>query len=131
MIAKPHARLAGTLDALSRCTPSTKEPTMTKPTQFAALAADQLVTVTGGAARVAAGSSTDANAQLQLMITQLGDSIKAIANNQNNSSNSMMPMMMMMMMMGGGGGGGGGAQVAAAPPPAQPQGTYVKVNLRG
>ena len=94
-------------------------------TPFILINAVELDRVSGGAARVAAtGSSTDT--QMQLMMTQLSDSIKDVANNQNNSSSQMMPMMMMMMM--GGGGGGGGAAPAPAPAPAP---NVVKVNVRG
>ncbi|MGE5183510.1 MAG: hypothetical protein ACM31C_15670 [Acidobacteriota bacterium] len=86
--------------------------------------------MSGGTARVAGNSSTDT--QLQLMLSQIGDSIKQVASNQNNSGNQMLPMMMMMMMGGGGGGGGGAAAAAppAAPAPAPQPSTYVKVNLR-
>ena len=93
-------------------------------TSFTLINTLELDRVSGGAARVAAtGSDTDT--QLQLMMTQLSDSIKQVASNQNNSSNQMLPMMMMMMMMGGG--GGGGAAPAAAPAPAP---NVVKVNVR-
>ena len=87
-----------------------------------------LARVNGGTARVA-GNNTDTNTQLQLMLSQIGDSIKQVAaNNQNNSSNQMLPIMMMMMM--GGGGGGGAAAAAPAPAPAPAPATYVKVNVR-
>lgn len=93
-------------------------------TSFVLINPLELDRVSGGAARVAAtGSSTDT--QLQLMMTQLSDSIKDVANNQNNSSNNMMLPMMMMMM---GGGGGGGAAPAPAPAPAP---NVVRVNVRG
>ena len=100
--------------------------------KFSSIARHQLSDVTGGVTRAAGASSTDQTQQLQMMLSQIGDSIKSLAaNNQNSSSSSMMPMMM-MMMMGGGGGGGGSAQVAAAPPPPPPPaGTFVKVNVRG
>lgn len=95
---------------------------------FTSIDDEALTTVSGGAARVAATSkSSDLDSKLQLMLTQIGDSIKAVG--QKDSGNDMMPMMMMMMMMGGGGGGGGAAPVAAPPPPPQ-GGTYVKVNVR-
>jgi hypothetical protein len=96
--------------------------------RFTSIDRQELVTVAGGAARVAASSSnTDVNQQLQLMLTSISDSIKELATSKNSSSDQMMPMMMMMMMMGGGGGGG------AAPPPPQapaPAPTYVRVNVR-
>jgi hypothetical protein len=98
----------------------------TKP--FSSIARHSLAHVSGGTARTAS-SSSDVDSKLQLMLTQISDSIKDVANSQNNnSSNQMMPMMMMMMMMGGGGGGG----AAAAPPPPAPAAapTYVKVNVR-
>jgi len=98
--------------------------------KFTSIARQQLSDVIGGVTRAAGASSTDQNTQLQMMMSQIGDSITSLAANQNNnSSSSMMPMMMMMMM--GGGGGGGSAQVAAAPPPPPPPaGTMVKVNVR-
>lgn len=98
-----------------------------KPT-FSSIDRDHLARVSGGAARVAATNS-DSTTQMQLMLSQLGDSIKQVAANQNNSGNNMMLPMMMMMMMGGGG-GGGAAAAAAPPPPPPPQGTFVKVNVR-
>jgi len=97
---------------------------------FTAIDRESLGIVSGGAARVAASSkSSDLDSKLQLMLTQIGDSIKAVGQNKDGMGD-MMPMMMMMMMMGGGGGGG----ASAAPPPAAPPppagGTYVKVNVR-
>jgi hypothetical protein len=74
-----------------------------------------LAGVSGGASRVTARSSSS-NDQLTAMMTQITDSIKALATNNNQSD--PMQMMMMMMMMSGGMGGGGGA--AAAPPAAAP-----------
>ena len=101
-----------------------------RKSSFTLIARDQLSRVNGGSARVSASSqNSDVNAQLQLMLTQIGDSIKDIGKNQNNSSDQMMPMMMMMMMMGGGS-SGGGAAAAPPPPPPPPSGTYVKVNVR-
>ena len=94
---------------------------------FTSIDRQQLGRVSGGAARVSGSSTTDTNQQLQLMLSQIGDSIKSLANNNNNSSNQMLPMMMMMMM--GGGGGGGGAAPAPAPAPQAPP-TYVRVNVR-
>ncbi len=96
--------------------------------KFTTIARTELSTIVGGVTRTASGgSSTDSNSQLQLMISQIGDSIKGLAaNNQNNSSSSMMMPMMMMMM---GGGGGSASAAAAAPPPAPPAGTFVKVNV--
>jgi hypothetical protein len=94
-------------------------------TSFVLINPLELDRVSGGAARVAATGSSDSDTQLQLMMTQLSDSIKDVANNQNNSSNNkMLPMMMMMM----GGGGGGGAAPAPAPAPAP---NVVRVNVRG
>lgn len=96
---------------------------------FNSIARHQLSDVIGGVTRAAGASSTDQTQQLQMMMTQIGDSIKSLASNQNNSSSSMMMPMMMMM---GQGGGGGSAQVASAPPPPPPPaGTMVKVNVRG
>jgi hypothetical protein len=94
-------------------------------TSFVLINSLELDRVSGGAARVAATGSSDTDTQLQLMMTQLSDSIKDVANNQNNSSNNMMLPMMMMMM---GGGGGGGAAPAPAPAPAP---NVVRVNVRG
>lgn len=82
-----------------------------------------LARATGGAARVAS-SATDTTTQLQLMMTQIGDSIKELANNNNNNSSNQMLPMMMMMMMGGGGGGGAAPAAAAAPPP-----SVIRVNV--
>jgi len=97
---------------------------------FTSIDRNALDTVSGGAARVAASSkSSDVNSQLQLMLTQIAESIKDVGKNNNGGMDQMMPMMMMMMMMGGGGGGGGSAPAAAPPPPPQ-GGTYVKVNVR-
>jgi hypothetical protein len=99
---------------------------MTK-NKFTVIARRELGTVAGGATR-AASSSNDTSQQLQTMLSQIGDSIKELANNKNSSSDQMMPMMMMMMMMGGG--SSGGAAQAAPPPPPPPAGTFVKVNVR-
>ena len=86
---------------------------------FTAIDRDQLEVVSGGAARVAAANkSSDLDSKLQLMLTQIGDSIKEVGKS-SSSGNDMMPMMMMMLMMGGGGGGGGAAPAAAPPPPPQ------------
>ena len=96
---------------------------------FTSIDREALDTVAGGAARVAATSkSSSLDTQLQLMLSQIGESIKSIG--QNNNGNDMMPMMMMMMMMGGGGGGGGSAAPPPAAPPPPQGGTYVKVNVR-
>ena len=98
---------------------------------FTSIDRNALDTVSGGAARVAASSKgSDMNTQLQLMLTQIGESIKEVGKNNQGGMDQMMPMMMMMMMMGGGGGGGGGAAPVAAPPPPPQGGTYVKVNVR-
>jgi hypothetical protein len=99
----------------------------TKPTLLTSIDRESLVTVAGGAARVAATArSSDLDSQLQLMLTQIGDSIKEVGKT-NSSSDQMMPMMMMMMMMGGGGGSAAGGAAAAAPPPPPP--SVVKVNV--
>jgi hypothetical protein len=95
---------------------------MTKP-ELTSLHTHQLESITGGAARASGGGD---DKQLQLMLTQITDSIKSVATQKQGPMDQMMPMMMMMMMMGGGGGGGGA--VAAAPAPSA--GTYVKVNVR-
>jgi hypothetical protein len=93
-----------------------KESTM-RPAKdpFDSIDAADLAKVGGGASRVTArsGGSSD---QLTLMLTQITDSIKALAGQRNQSDPSQ--MLMMMMMMGGLGGGGGGA--VAAPPSAPP-----------
>ncbi len=95
-------------------------------TKLPSIDRQQLARVSGGTTRVA-GNSSDLTSQLQLMLSQIGDSIKEVAANNQNSSNQMLPMMMMMM----GGGGGGGAAAAAPPPaPAPAPSTYVKVNVR-
>lgn len=99
-------------------------------TTFKSIARHQLSDVTGGVTRASGAGTTDQTMQMQMMMSQIGDSIKSLAaNNQNNSSSMMLPMMMMMM----GGGGGGSASAAAAappPPPPAPAGTMVKVNVR-
>jgi len=90
---------------------------MSKPKDrdpFQSIDASALATVAGGASRVTARSNSS-NDQLTAMMTQITDSIKALAS--NNNQQDPMQMMMMMMMMGGMGGGGGGAPAAAAPPP--------------
>lgn len=95
---------------------------------FTSIEREQLTTVAGGAARVAASSkSGDLDSKLQLMLTSIGDSIKEVGKNNSSSTDQLMPLMMMMMMGGGGGGGGSAPPPAAAPPPT---GTYVKVNVR-
>jgi hypothetical protein len=96
--------------------------------KFSSIARNDLRNVSGGATR-AANSSSDTSSQLQLMMSQIGDSIKELANKPQDSSSQMMPMMM-MMMMGGGGGGGGAAAAPPPPPPPPPAGTFVKVNVR-
>ena len=100
---------------------------MQTKTNFSSIEAEQLTSVSGGAARVAAASSSgDLDSKLQLMLTQIGDSIKEVGKSNTSATDQMMPMMMMMMMMGGGGGGGAAAPAAAPPPPA----TVVRVNVR-
>ena len=95
---------------------------MSNKPEFTPIEDEALVTVAGGAARVAATSkSSDLDGKLQLMLTQIGDGIKEAAQPQQDN---MMPMMMMMMM-----GGGGAASAPAAPPP-PPQPNVIKVNVR-
>ena len=96
---------------------------MSNKPEFASIEDEALVTVAGGAARVAAtAKSSDLDGKLQLMLTQIGDGIKEAAQPQQDNT---MQMMMMMMMMGG---GGGGAAQSAPPPPPQPN--IIKVNVR-
>lgn len=84
-----------------------------KKDPFAAITPEQLVTVSGGAARVT-GKGDDA--QLEAMLTQLGSSIKDLAGSKNASGgDDTMQMMMMMLMMGGMGGGGGAIAPAGSP----------------
>jgi hypothetical protein len=99
---------------------------------FKSIARHQLSDVTGGVTRAAGASTTDQTMQMQMMMSQIGDSIKSLAaNNQNSSSSSSMMLPMMMMMMGGGGGGASAAAAAPPPPPPPaPAGTMVKVNVR-
>jgi hypothetical protein len=95
-----------------------------KDDPFMPIGTEDLQTVSGGATRVAASSSTsDANSQLMLMLTQIGDSIKDLARNNNGGGMDSTTMMMMMMMMGGFGGGGGGYGAPIGQPP-----TYVSVD---
>jgi hypothetical protein len=76
-----------------------------------------LAKVGGGASRVTARSG-GSNDQLTAMLTQITQSIQALAGQKNQSDPSQMLMMMMMMGgMGGGGGSGSVAAPAAAPPP--------------
>jgi hypothetical protein len=89
--------------------PTPKDP-------FQSIDAAQLATVGGGASRVTTRTNSS-NDQLTALMSQITDSIKALATNNNQSD--PMQMMMMMMMMGGMGGGGGGA-AAPAPAPAAP-----------
>jgi hypothetical protein len=92
---------------------------MSRPTHrdpFQSIDPTELSKVGGGASRVTARSSS--NDQLTTMLTQITQSIQALA--QNNNQSDPMQMMMMMMMMGGMGGGGGGAVAAAPPQPAAP-----------
>jgi len=100
-------------------------------TNFKSIARHQLSDVTGGVTRASGAGTTDQTMQMQMMMSQIGDSIKALAANNNNNSSSSMMLPMMMMMMGGGGGGGASAAAAAPPPPPPaPAGTMVKVNVR-
>ncbi|MGE0400863.1 MAG: hypothetical protein AB7T06_29400 [Kofleriaceae bacterium] len=80
---------------------------------FQSIDPTQLQNVAGGAARVTARGGTDP--QLTAMLTQIGESIKGLANQKPDDG--MSQMMMMMMMMGGMGGGGA---PAPAPAPQQP-----------
>lgn len=94
---------------------------MSKPKDrdpFQSIDASALASVAGGASRVTARSNSS-NDQLTAMMTQITDSIKALASN-NNQQDPMQMMMMMMMMGGMGGGGGGAAAPAPAPPPSPP-----------
>ena len=92
---------------------------------FTSIDTESLAQVSGGAARVASGSSgSDVNDQLMMMLTDISNSIKDLANNNNGGMDQMTQMMMMMMMMGGL--GGGGAAVAAPQPP-----QYIDVNAGG
>jgi hypothetical protein len=59
------------------------------------------------------------------MMTQIGDSIKALASQKPDDG--MSQMMMMMMMMGGMGGGGGSAP---APQPAAPPLPVINITNR-
>jgi len=94
------------------------KPMPTQRDPFTSIDANALASVSGGVSRISA-RNTSSNDQLTAMMTQITDSIKALA--QNNSQSDPMQMMMMMMMMGGmGGGGGGGAPAAAAPAPQPP-----------
>jgi len=74
--------------------------------------AAELANVAGGASRVT-NRSSGGNDQLTLMLTQITDSIKALASGNNSQSDPMQMMMMMMMMSGGMGGSSGGGAVAA------------------
>lgn len=95
-------------------------------TKFQSIASTHLDRVTGGSARVSASSrGSDLDSKLQLMLTQIGDSIKDVANQKPNSMDQFMPIMMMMMM----GGGGGGGAAAAPPPPAPVQPNIIKVRV--
>jgi hypothetical protein len=96
--------------------------------KFSSIERTQLARVSGGVTRAGGSGGSDTSQQLQLMLSQIGDSIKSLASNKQDSSSQMMPMMMMMMM--GGGGGGGGSAPPPAPPPPAPAGTFVKVNVR-
>ena len=89
---------------------------------FQSIDPSALAGVGGGASRVTARSNSS-NDQLTAMMTQITDSIKALA--RNNNQNDPMQMMMMMMMMGGMGGGGGA--VAAPAPPPTPQAPVINI----
>ena len=80
---------------------------------FQSIDPSALSDVSGGASRVTARANSS-NDQLTAMMTQITDSIKALASN-NNQQDPMQMMMMMMMMGGMGGGGGAGAAPVAAP----------------
>lgn len=85
---------------------------------FSAIDRDLLGQVAGGASRVTARTGSGSNEQLTLMLTQVTESIKSLA--QNNNQNDPMQMLLMMMMMGGMGGASSGAAAAPPPPPAPP-----------
>jgi hypothetical protein len=99
-------------------------PTSTPHDPFPTIAASELGQVAGGASRITARSS-GSDDQLTLMMTQITDSIKALA--QNNSQSDPMQMIMMMMMMGGMGGGGA---AAAAPPAPAPQPPVINISTQ-
>jgi len=90
--------------------PTPKDP-------FVSIDTAALAGVAGGASRVT-GRSGGSSDQLTAMLTQITDSIKALAGQNNQSDPSQ--MLMMMMMMGGMGGGGGGGGYVAAPASAPP-----------
>lgn len=98
------------------------KPRHPAPDPFQTIDSSQLSNVSGGASRVTSRANKG-NDQLTMMMTQITDSIKALA--QNNNQNDPMQMMMMMMMMGGMGGGGGA--VAAPPPPPAPTPPVINV----
>ena len=97
--------------------PTAKDP-------FVSIDAAALASVAGGASRVTArsGGSSD---QLTAMLTQITNSIQALASHNNQSDPSQ--MLMMMMMMGGMGGGGGGAVAAPPPAPALPPAPVINI----
>jgi hypothetical protein len=82
---------------------------------FAQIDPDLLAAVAGGASRSSKGDE-----QLQLMLTQITNSIKDLASQQNKGTDPMQLMLMMLMLTQGGGGGGmiaaPGAPVMGAPP---------------
>ena len=88
---------------------------------FQSIDPTELAKVGGGASRVTARSNS--NDQLTTMLTQITQSIQALAQNNNQSD----PMQMMMMMMMGGMGGGGGAVAAPPPAPAPPQAPVINI----
>ena len=97
-------------------------------TNFKSIARHQLSDVTGGVTRAAGAGTSDQTMQMQMMMSQIGDSIKSLAaNNRTAAHRTSMMLPMMMMMMGGGGGGGASAAAAAPPPPPPaPAGTWSK-----
>src|SRR5258708_11066422 len=74
---------------------------------FPSIDEDDMHRVTGAGRTVALSSSTDANSQLMQMLTQITQSIQALAQNKNGGLDQTTLLMMMMMRMGGGGRGGG------------------------
>jgi hypothetical protein len=101
--------------------PTEKDP-------FVSIDTAALAGVAGGASRVTARSG-GSNDQLTAMLTQITDSIKALAGQNNQSDPSQ--MLMMMMMMGGLGGGGGGGGAVAAPAASQPPTINVSTGVGG
>lgn len=110
---------------MSKTKPTTKTRTVEPAADaFQSIDPNELANVAGGAARVTARGGK-ADAQVMAMMTQIGDSIKALASQKPDDS--MSQMMMMMMMMGGGGGGA----PQPAPQPQQPLPPVINITNRG